>query len=150
MARSLIPFTDLPRPLNRLRQEMDRLFENAFLPEPAFEAGEMLVAPHLNVSETDKQYEITVELPGMDAKDINIEFIDGDLCISGEKKHEEEHDGKTFHRVERHYGRFCRRLTLASGVDQDKVSAEYKQGVLKVTVPKTETAVPKRIEVKAD
>lgn len=151
MARSLIPFsTDLPRPLNRLRQEMDRLFDSMFFPETTMEPGEMLVPPHLNVAETEKQYEVTVELPGMDAKDINIEFRDGDLCISGETKREEEHDGKTYHRIERHYGRFCRRLSLASGVDQDKVQAEYKQGILKVTVPKSAAAMPKRIEVKTD
>lgn len=150
MAHSLIPFTDLPRPLNRLRQEMDRLFDRMFIADEGFDGGEMLVSPHMNISETDKEYEVTVELPGVDPKDINIEFREGDLCISGETKREEETGDKTYHRVERHYGRFCRRLSLATGVDQDKVQAEYKQGILKVTVPKSERAMPKRIEVKSE
>ena len=150
MARSLIPFqTDLPRPFHRLRQEMDRLFDRFFLPDEIFEETPTLASPHMDLAETEKQFEITMEMPGMEAKDINIDICEGNLCISGEAKREEEKDGKTFHRVERHYGRFCRTLPLPSGVDKDNIAAEYKQGILKITVPKTDGAKPQRIEVKS-
>jgi len=127
---------------------MDRLFDRFFFPGEVFEEGNVLVAPHMNVAETDKEFEVTMELPGMDAKDINIEFRNGDLCVSGETKREEEKEGKTFHRVERHYGRCCRTLPLAGGIDKDGITAEYRQGVLKIMVPKTEVAPPKRIDIK--
>ncbi|MGE0760203.1 MAG: Hsp20/alpha crystallin family protein [Pirellulaceae bacterium] len=104
--------------------------------------------PSMNVAESDKGYEVSVDLPGMKPDDFNIEFKEGQLWITGERKHESEEKGKTFHRVERCYGQFRRVIALGADVDVEKVDAEYKDGVLHVHVPKAETVLPKRIQVK--
>ena len=104
-------------------------------------------APRTNVAETDKTYELTLELPGMKAEDFNIELHEGRLSVSGERKCEQESSGKTFHRVECQYGKFRRTFTLGQDVDTENVAAQYADGVLTVTVPKTEKAQPKRIQV---
>ena len=92
--------------------------------------------------------EITVELPGMKPEDVKVEVLEGRLMIHGEKKEEKEVTDKTFHRVERRYGEFRRTLPLPTTIDAEKVVAEFKDGVLKVTVPKVPAAQPKNIEVK--
>jgi HSP20 family protein len=105
--------------------------------------------PRVNLTETDTDFEATVELPGMKAEDFHVEMEGGELRILGEKKEEKEEKGKTFHRVERHYGEFRRTIPLPAAVDPGKVTAEYKDGVLTVKVPKTEAAKPKKIEIKS-
>ena len=80
---------------------------------------------------------------------LSVEYKGSELWLTGERKHEKEEEGKTFHRIERRYGRFERIIPLASPVDEAKIVAEYKDGVLTVTVPKAEEARPKRIEVKS-
>ena len=138
----------LPKPLNRLEREMEHLM-GRFL--GSFDGDWDLMedfSPRTNVAETEEGYEITVELPGMKPEEFNIDLRKHELWINGERKSEEEEKGKTYHRVERRYGEFRRVIPLPSEVDEDKVQAEYHDGVLKVVVPKAETAKPKHIEVK--
>jgi HSP20 family protein len=106
-------------------------------------------APRVNVAETEKAYEVTMELPGIEPKEVKVEVHEGMLSVSGEKKEEKEEKGKTFHRVERHYGSFRRVIPLELPVNREKVEAKYHEGVLTITVPKMPEAETKRIEVKA-
>ncbi len=106
-------------------------------------------APRTNVAETETAYELAIELPGMQAEDFNIEFHEGRLSVTGERQRETKTEGKTFHRLERQYGKFRRTFTLGQDVDTAGVTAEYKNGILHVTVPKSEKAKPTRIPVKS-
>ena len=157
MSRALTPWsgTELSpwdvhgsRWFDSLRREMDQLF-NQFL--GAENGGEQLhmFAPRTNVAETDKHYEISVDLPGLKPEEFNVELKEGHLWITGERRQETEEKGKAYHRVERMHGQFRRVIPLGMDVDADRVGAEYKDGVLRITVPKTEAAQPKRITVKA-
>ena len=104
-------------------------------------------APVVDIVEDDNQYVITVELPGLKKEDIKVGVQNDVLTISGERKYEKEEKDKKFHRVERAYGSFSRRFTIPENSDGEKVSAEFKDGILRVHLPKTETVKPKQIEV---
>ena len=123
--------------LANLQDELDRLFES---PLTGW-------APALDVHEDKDSFSIRVELPGMRREDIEVSLQDGALVISGERKEEKVTEGTEVHRQERFYGRFSRALTLPSAVAGDKVKAQYKDGVLTVTLPKVEEAKPKQITV---
>jgi len=133
---------------NRLRNEIERLFESPFgLLSPSstgfFEGWE----PTLNVYEDRDKITVQTELPGMKKQDINISLVGNTLTISGERKQEEEKgEGETY-RSERYFGRFQRVVTLPTQVDANKVQANYKDGVLTITLPKAEEAKPKQIAV---
>jgi HSP20 family protein len=121
-----------------------------FFPDEEFWAlPERIFAPTADVAETDKGYEITMDLPGIDPKDLTVEIREGSLWVSGQRKEEKEEKGKTFHRMERHYGAFRRVVPLDLPVDREKVEAKYHDGVLKINVAKMPGAETKRIEVKA-
>lgn len=105
-------------------------------------------APLVDIAEDEKEYLIKAEVPEMKKEDIKLNVHDDILTISGERKYEKEEKGKKYHRVERAYGSFTRSFTLPEDADESKVSAEYKEGVLKVHLPKSEKAKPKAIEVK--
>jgi HSP20 family protein len=90
-----------------------------------------------------------VDLPGLKPKQVTVEFKDGALWITGERKEEKEEKDKTYHRIERSYGEFRRVLPLSSAVKDDEIEAKFTDGVLKVLVPKTEEAKTRRIEVKS-
>jgi HSP20 family protein len=105
--------------------------------------------PSLDVSETDKAVEVKLDVPGVSAKEIDVQLNGNLLTVSGEKKEEQEKKGKTFHRVERRYGSFSRSITLPCPVQEDEVAAEYHDGVLSITLPKTEEAKSKKIAVKS-
>jgi len=143
IARSDNPFMSLQR-------EIDRLFDDFTRGFPAFSnnaVGELL--PDMDVTETDKQIEITAELPGLEEKDVQINLADNVLTIRGEKKAEKEEKDKTFRLVERSYGSFLRSLELPAGINPDAIKASIEKGVLKVTVPKPAPAQVKKIDVKA-
>ncbi|EIM62223.1 MAG: Hsp20/alpha crystallin family protein [Desulfobacter postgatei] len=147
-------------PLEQFHQEIDQLFDRAFRgfglspfsPDqslvPTFADG--ILKPTLDLGATDKEYTVTVEIPGVDEKDVKLEIINDTLTISGEKKQEKEEKEKNFYRMERSYGSFQRILSLPEDADQDKVKATFKTGVLTVTMPRK--ALPKsnvkQIEVK--
>jgi len=105
-------------------------------------------APLVDIIEDDKEYLIKAELPEMRKDDVKVTVENGVLTISGERKLEKEEKGRKYHRVERAYGSFVRSFTLPDDADADKVGAEFKDGVLKVHVAKSESAKPKQIEVK--
>jgi len=128
--------------------EMDNLFESFFRPVRQSASGAWL--PAMNISETETAYQVDLELPGLNAEDVNVELHDGKLTISGERKTEEQSDDKRWHRVEHVYGKFERVLKLGAPVDEENVSAGFKNGVLSVSIPKSEQAKPKRIEVKSN
>jgi HSP20 family protein len=138
------------REVSRLRREMDRLWDDFFGPgRKALRPMEMEWAPAVDVSETADQVVIKAEVPGMEAKDIDISLAGDVLTIKGEKKSEREEKKENYHLVERTYGSFSRSLKLPTAVDADKIEASYKQGVLTVSCPKKEEVKPKAIEIKA-
>lgn len=134
--------------LDAVRREMDELVGRIQDPE-TWSDEVSAFAPRTNVAETPTAYEISLDLPGMKAEDFSIELHEGRLTISGERLKEEKVEDKTFHRVERHYGKFRRSFTLGPDVDVEAVTADYADGVLLVTIPKTQKAQPKRIQVKS-
>lgn len=141
-------------PFSLLRQEMNSLFDNffrGFETEP-FESRLGAFSPRVDVAETDKEIKVTAELPGMDDKDIDVSLTKDMLTIRGEKKEEKEEKSKSFYRMERSYGSFSRTVPLPTEIDTNKVKAEFKKGILSVTLPKTQQAIKetKKIQVKAE
>lgn len=133
-----------PLSFDDLRKEMNRIFEGSF--DKA--AGEPRVtAPSANFAETEREYEISLDLPGLTPEEVNVEFRDGHLCISGQRKQVNEEKGKTYHRIERTYGEFRRVIALGNEVDAEKIQAKYEHGVLTVTAPKVSAVQPKKIAV---
>jgi HSP20 family protein len=153
--RSLMPVgrdRSVPRsdsPFFSLQREIDRLFDDFSRGFPTISSGGGELLPSVDVTETDKQIEITVELPGLEEKDVQINLADNVLTIRGEKKAEKEEKDKTYRLVERSYGSFVRSLELPQGVSADAIKASIDKGVLTVTVPKPAPAQAKKIEVKA-
>ncbi|MEW6357748.1 MAG: Hsp20/alpha crystallin family protein [Planctomycetota bacterium] len=147
----LIPWRQRGRDLSlaSLRNEMNRLFENFFGSgmniEPVFGAG---WSPALDISETENAVTVKAELPGVDAKDVDVSLSGDVLTIKGEKKEEKEEKERSYHRVERSYGSFSRTLRLPATVDADKIEASFDKGVLEITMPKKEEQKGKKIEIK--
>jgi HSP20 family protein len=105
-------------------------------------------APLVDITEDDKEYLVKAELPELKKEEVKVKVENGELTISGERKLEKEEKGRKFHRIERSYGSFLRSFTLPENVSADKVSAEFKDGLLTVRLPKDEAAKPKAVEVK--
>lgn len=105
-------------------------------------------SPQVDIIEDEKEYLVKADLPEMKKEEIKIKVEEGLLSVSGERNAEKEEKGKTFHRIERSYGSFERSFTLPENADGTKVSAEFKEGVLKVHLPKSASAKPKTVEVK--
>lgn len=103
--------------------------------------------PGIDISETDNQFLISAELPGMSKENIDISLDNGRLSISGERKFEEKEEGKTFHRVETRYGSFNRSFQLPDNVDEETIDAKYEDGLLNISIDKSEDKVKKKIEI---
>lgn len=141
-------------PLRSMQEEFDTLLSrltqdwNGNLP-----AEERLGFAALNLTESDGELELTMDLPGISAEEVDIELSGNTLRISGEhqeeKKEDTEEKGRRYHRIERQEGSFYRSIELPCSVDEEKITAECKNGVLKVTLPKTDEAVSKKIAVKS-
>jgi HSP20 family protein len=143
------PFVSLQREIDKLFEDFTRGFPSfATMPSLPMTKSD-LVLPNMDVTETDKEIEITAELPGLEEKDVQINVADNMLTIRGEKKAEKEEKDKNYRLVERSYGSFERTLQLPDGVNLDAIKASISKGVLKVTVPKPAPAQSKKIEVKA-
>jgi HSP20 family protein len=136
------------------RNEFDDLFSRFFdvdvqnkLPQAFSRAG----VPLTNVAETDKNWMVSVELPGLNEKDISVQLLGDDLQITAERKWEEEKKGKEFHRVESQYGSLQRSIRLPNYVrhEADAIVASYKKGMLEITIPKVEPTPTAKIPVKA-
>lgn len=135
--------------LSSLRREMDSLFDRFFDEWPfRLSAGRGEWAPSVDVSETSKEVVVHVEVPGMEPKDLDISIQGNVMTIRGERKQERREEGESYHRIECSYGAFSRAIQLPAEVDIDHVNALYKDGVLKVTMRKTEVAAARKIEVK--
>jgi HSP20 family protein len=138
------------RDMISLREAMDRMFEDGFVRDgslPRDRNGLMSLA--LDVVETDDDLMVKATLPGIKAEDVDITIDNGMLTIQGEAQEEHTEEGERYHLRERRYGAFCRSVALPVGVDADKAKAEFENGVLTLTLPKTEEAKPKRITVKS-
>ena len=133
--------------LSDLRDEIDRLFESPL--SELTRTSQLLSGwtPALDVYENKDNFVVKAELPGMKKEDIVVSLHDGSLSISGERKTESKHEEGEVYRAERFFGRFQRTVTLPTTVAADKVQASYKDGVLTITLPKTEEAKPKKIDV---
>ena len=101
----------------------------------------------MDISETDDEFVIKAEIPDISKEDVKVTVENGVLTFRGERKQEKEEKGKKFHRIERYYGCFCRSFSLPDNVDESKIDASFKDGMLELTIPKTEAKKPKSIEV---
>jgi HSP20 family protein len=135
-------------PFYYLRNQINRVFdefwgESWLTPRKTF-AG---FWPQVDVTETDKEVKVCAEIPGVDAKDIDVSVEDGTLTIKGEKKYEQEEREKGHYRMECSYGSFERAIPLPTEVDESKAKAEFKKGVLRLTLPKRPGAQPRRKKI---
>jgi len=133
--------------LTDLRDDLDRLFES---PLVEWAHNSNLLSgwnPALDLYEDKDTLYVKVELPGMKREDVDVSLHEGSLSISGERKSEQKHEDAEVYRAERFFGRFQRTVTLPTPVAADKVKAQYKDGILTITLPKTEEAKPKQIDV---
>lgn len=137
------------RELEDMSERLNRMFARPATRTNGKET--MIVAdwtPSVDISETDGEYLIKAELPDVKREDVKVTLEDGVLTIQGERKQEREEKGKKYHRVERSYGSFVRSFSLPDVIDEEKVKAEFRDGVLNLHLPKSEKAKPKAIEVK--
>ena len=107
-------------------------------------------APRVDIVETDKEFVIKAEIPEVNKEDVKVTIDNGILTIRGERKQEKEEGGKRYHRIERYYGSFDRSFTLPDNVDETKVKASFKDGMLNLQIQKTKVAKPKAIVVKVE
>jgi HSP20 family protein len=127
---------------------LQTLFDSVFdAPSPSRSGAARRWMPAMDLVESDDRYVLRADLPGLGEDDINIEFEDGTLTISGERTSEHETKKDGYVRVERAFGAFSRSLTLPKGIDPEAVSASFDRGVLEVSIPKPEQRKPRRIEV---
>ena len=131
-------------------RELARTFEDPFFRAWSNDENSCRWCPAVDVSESEKELLVSADLPGVDSKDVEITVKENILTLTGERKTEKEDKGESYHRVERAYGSFSRSFVLPSTVDETKVSAEYKDGVLRVHLPKREEVQPRKIEVKSN
>lgn len=149
--------------LETLRQEVDRLFDDfgsgwrktlpsrAFNAEPLFRRAFDWKLPAVDIVEKDSAFEITAEVPGLDAKEIEVTLRNGNLVMKGEKLEEKQDESKGYHLRERHFGSFERVFAIPDSVAPDKIDAHFEKGLLKITLPKTATAQQpaKKITIRA-
>lgn len=153
--RSLVrwdPFKEMEREMEELTERFNRMLSRWPSRQTA-EREPMTVAqwaPVVDISETDSEYLIEAELPEVDKNNVKVTLQDGVLTIQGERKSQREEKGRKYHRVERSFGGFLRSFTVPEDADESKVKAEFKDGILRVRLPKTEKAQTKAIEVKID
>ena len=150
MFGTLAPLRRYPGLFSRLENEMEKFWDpmDRYVNPEEWDLLPRTMFPLVNVIELDEAFEVTVELPGINPKDVKVEFQNGMLWISGEKKAEKTEDGRKFHRIERAHGEFRRRIELPGMFAENKIVAEFNEGVLKVIVPKSEELKPKQIKVK--
>jgi HSP20 family protein len=135
--------------INPVQREVGDIFERLLSRQPEFESWPATAAGFpANISENDDHIVVTAEIPGLEPKDIDISVTGDVLTLKAEKKQEKEEKNENFHRVERVFGSFSRSFRLPSSVVLDKVAADYKNGVLRVTLPKTDDSKRREVKVK--
>ena len=142
------------RELLNIEREFNKLF-NTFNQRFGFDDSTMneelenaVWSPLTDISENKDQYILKLDLPGVSKENLKLNFHDGELIISGERKQEKEDKDSKYHRIERTYGKYYRSFTLPQTIQADKINAEFKDGQLTITVPKSEEAKPKELEIK--
>ncbi len=136
-------------PFERMKREMDRMWDSFFEGGPRFmaeEGGEWL--PALDLAETGNEFVVKAEMPGLDAKDIDISLSENMLTIKGEKKRDREETKENYHFMERSYGAFTRSIQLPGEVNHQRITTSYKNGVLKIHLPKSEEAKKREVKIK--
>ena len=139
------PFRDL----NILQDRMNRLFDDAGrgIRRSEEPASTTIWSPAVDIYETEGEIVVQAELPGMDRKDISLNLENNVLTIRGDRQFKKETKEDNYHRIERSYGGFSRSFSIPTSVDEDKIRADYKDGVLKIALPKKEQAKPKQIQI---
>jgi len=147
IVRWLDPFRDL----SSIQERMNQIFEDALARSRGREEGlrSGMWTPAVDIYESNDSVVVKAELPGVEKDQISVEVKDGILSLRGERKFEKEVKEESYHRIERSYGSFQRSFSLPVSVDQEKVTAQFKNGVLEVTLPKKEQAKPKQIRIAA-
>ncbi len=143
---SLIRFSP-PTELRSLQREIDRMFDN-FFPRGNGDTEQAVWTPRVDLAENEDAYLVHVDVPGMKKDELAINYQDGTLAISGERKFEEKEEKANFVRVERRFGHFYRSFDLPKTVNADKIEATYHDGVLDIRIPKAEETKPKPIRIK--
>ncbi|WP_297056869.1 Hsp20/alpha crystallin family protein [Thermosulfurimonas sp.] len=139
------------RPLQELKREMDRIWDEFFGRMRFPERWEGLEwSPAIDVSETDDAVVVRADIPGLDPEDLEVRLSGRTLTIKGEKKQEKEEKKENFYRVERVYGSFVRTVDLPAEVEADRAEATYKNGVLKITLPKKAEARGKKVKIRVE
>lgn len=135
-----------------LNSQLNRFFEPFFRPYSFVDEDVMTGTwnPAVDVAEERDRLVVRAEVPGMRKEDIQIEFTDGVLSIRGERQFENTSDERNYHRIERSYGSFVRSFTIPRVADPEKITAEYRDGILEISVPKREDAKPRQIQITAD
>jgi HSP20 family protein len=143
MFKDAIKFTGTPN-IASLQKEVNQLLESSFKKIPFFGTGLNLL---VDVIETAELVKVNAELPGINLNDVDISIIGDALTIKGSKKAEKEEKGKQYHRVERRYGDFERTINMPSLVEIEKAKAEYNNGILSITIPKSKEAKTKQVPI---
>ncbi len=146
---AIVRWWDPMRDLAGIQDKMNQIFEDTFTRTRGREEGLTvgMWTPAVDIYETDSAVVVKAELPGVQKEQVTVDVKDGILSLRGERKYEEEVKGENFHRIERSYGTFQRSFSLPTTVDQEKISATMKDGVLEVALLKKEAAQPKQINV---
>jgi HSP20 family protein len=134
-------------PFGALASNIDRCFDEMFAGRPLTES-EIGWVPRADIHETQNEFIVELDLPGVEKNDVKVKFEEDTLIVTGERKYESKEEDKNFHRVERIYGSFTRSIAMPKDVQADKISANFKNGVLEITLPKAEEVKPKEIEIK--
>ena len=137
------------REMGTFSDSVNRLFDGTLLPAAWFSEDSELRnwRPVVDIFDNDEKIVIKAELPGVDKKDIHVDVKDGILTLSGERSYENEVKEENYHRKERAFGKFSRSFALPDGLNPDKIDADYKDGVLKIEIPKPEEKKPRKIAV---
>jgi HSP20 family protein len=135
--------------MNRLQEEVNSIFDTRRRRETETEP-EWAWKPAVDIYEDAERYLLTVEVPGMDSTQVQIKVEDSHLTLRGDRKLDHEEKKENYHRLERAYGTFYRSFSLPTTVDAEKISADYKQGLLKVSIPKKAEVRPKQISIKVN
>ncbi|MFH1851901.1 MAG: Hsp20/alpha crystallin family protein [Candidatus Neomarinimicrobiota bacterium] len=136
-----------PNTALRSWNSFDRMFRDFFQDDYEEEAGTLRWAPSTDINENENGYTVIADLPGLDKKDVHINVKDNVLTISGERKYEKD-EKSSFHRRERLHGTFQRCFRLPAMIDEDKINAKFKNGILTIDLPKAEEVKPREIEIK--
>jgi HSP20 family protein len=135
------------RDLETLRHRFNKLFEQTFSERGEKEIFSGTWIPTVDIRETEKEFVITAELPGLDEKDIELEIEDHNLVLRGKREFEKETKKEDYHKIERSYSYFYRSFSLPSYADVDKIKAEHDKGLLKISVPKSPELKPKKVKI---